>query len=82
MVIRLFFLLLLIFIAIMFISEFRNMKQLKIDYPDLPQEAYDLRKDNLIVWATALILQFLLPYLFLSTRLSQKISLWAGRGRV
>jgi len=81
LVIRLFFLLLLIFIAIMFISEFRNMKQLKIDYPDLPQEAYDLRKDNLIVWATALILQFLLPYLFLSTRLSQKISLWAGRGR-
>lgn len=77
--IKLFFIFLLVFIAIMLISEYRNILQLKIDYPDLSQEAYNLRKDSLIVWAIGLILKFLIPLLFLTSRLSQKISMWAGR---
>ncbi|MDR7869224.1 MAG: M48 family metallopeptidase [Tissierellaceae bacterium] len=77
--ILIFFTFLIIFIVIMFLSEYRNMEQLKIDYPNLPQDAYNLRKDNLVVWAIGLILQFLIPLLFLTSRLSQGISQWAGR---
>lgn len=79
--IKLFFVFLFIFIVIMFISEYRNIEQLKIDYPNLPQETYDLRKDSLIVWAIRLILQFLIPVFFLTSRLSQRISKWACRGK-
>ncbi len=77
--ILLFFVFLLIFIVIMLASEYRNIEQVKVDYPDLPLEAYNLRKDNLLVWAIGLILQFLIPLLFLTSRLSQRISTWAER---
>lgn len=77
-IIVIFFVFLFIFIALMFVSEYRNMDQLRIDYPDLPGEAFELRKDNLMVWAIRLILQFLLPILFLTSRLSQRISRWAS----
>ena len=80
-VIMIFFIFLFIFIAIMFISEYRNIQQLKIDYPNLPGESFDLRKDSLIAWAIRLVLQFLIPLLFLTSRLSQRISQWAGRRR-
>ena len=71
----LFFVFLFIFIAVMLISEYKNINKLIIDYPDLPQEAYDLRKDNLIVWSIGFILQFLIPILFLTSRLSQRIGI-------
>lgn len=77
--ILLFFVFLLIFIVIMLASEYRNIEQVKVDYPDLPLEAYNLRKDNLLVWAIGLLLQFLIPLLFLTSRLSQRISTWAER---
>lgn len=77
--ILLFFVFLLIFIVIMLAGEYRNIEQVKVDYPDLPLEAYNLRKDNLLVWAIGLILQFLIPLLFLTSRLSQRISTWAER---
>ncbi len=77
-----FFLLLVLFIFIMMISEYRNMDRLKIEYPNIPQEAYAYRKSNLNIWAINLILKFLVPLLFLSTGLSKRIALFAqGDGR-
>ena len=75
----LFFAFLLIFITIMFIGEHRNILQVKIDYPDLPKEVYELRMDSLISWAIGLILKFLIPLLFLTSKFSYRISIWAGR---
>lgn len=60
----LFFMFLLVFIAIVIYSEYKNMDRLKIEYPDLSNESYELRKDSLRVWAIKLILQFLIPFLF------------------
>lgn len=74
----LFFVLLFAFIVLMFISEYRNMEDLRAEYPDLPEEAFQLRKDSLVVWSIRLILQFLIPIFFLTSRLSQGISRWAG----
>ncbi len=34
----------------MMISEYRNMDRLKSEYPDLPEDTYAYRKDNLKVW--------------------------------
>lgn len=77
-----FFLLLVLFILLMMISEYRNMDRLKIEYPNIPQEAYAYRKSNLKIWAINLILKFLVPLLFLSTGLSKRIALFAqGDGR-
>lgn len=72
---------LVLFISIMIISENRNMEELKADYPDLPKESYEYRKDSLKVWGIGLMLQFIIPLLFLTTGLSQRISLWIGDKR-
>lgn len=77
----LFFMFLLLFIAIVIYSEYKNMDRLKIEYPDLSNESYELRKDSLRVWAIKLILQFLIPFLFLTSGLSQCISIRVGKGR-
>ena len=80
-VILIFFLFLLCFIVLMMVSEYRNMEVLKTEYPDLSDSAYAYRKDGLKVWSIRLILQFLIPVVFLTSKLSQRISLWASKGR-
>ncbi|MBU5256253.1 M48 family metallopeptidase [Tissierella praeacuta] len=69
----LFFLILLFFIGIVLASEYINMNKIKTEYPDLPEDTYNFRKDSLRVWAIRLILQFLIPLLFLTSRLSYRI---------
>lgn len=64
---------LLVFIGIILASEYINMRKLRAEYPNLPEDAYNLRKDNLRVWSIRLILQFLIPLLFLTSRLSYRI---------
>lgn len=82
MSILIFFVLLISFIAIMMISEYKNMDRLKSEYSDLPEATYAYRKDSLKVWSIRLILQFIIPFLFLITKLSQRLSIWAsGSGR-
>lgn len=75
------FLALFVFIGFMFLSEYKNMESLRVDYPELPEVSYEYRKDSLNIWAIRLILSFLVPLLFLTTGLSQRISLFASRGR-
>lgn len=77
----LFFAFLIGFISFVMVSENKNMVDLRKDYPDLPEEVYSFRKDNLIAWAIGLVLSFLIPFLFLTTNLSQKISIRTGDGR-
>ena len=82
LVIGIFFILLICFIILVLISEYRNMDNLKIEYPNISEKAYDYRKSNLNIWAINLILKFLIPLLFLTTGLSQKIERIAiGSGR-
>lgn len=76
-----FFLFLLGFIILMLVSEYKNMEVLKTQYPDLSSTSYEYRKDGLKLWAIRLILQFAIPLLFLTSKLSQRISLWASNGR-
>lgn len=73
LIIIVFFIFLLAFIGIVLVSEYINMSKIRIEYPNLPENAYNLRKDNLRVWAIRLILQFLIPLLFLTSRLSYRI---------
>lgn len=77
----LFFVFLIGFISIVFVSEHLNMEKLKLQYPDLPKEAYSLRKDRLKIWAIKLILEFLIPILFLVSRLSYRIRFFVERER-
>lgn len=80
--IGLFFVFLIFFIVFILVSEYKNMDRLKIEYPDIPKEAYDYRKSNLKVWAINLLLKFLVPLLFLMTGLSNKIGTFASsKGR-
>lgn len=72
-IIIIFFILLIGFIATIVISEYKNMDRLKVEYPDLSQEAYNYRKDGLRVWSVKLILQFLIPLLLLTSRISYRI---------
>lgn len=81
LVILVFFLFLLLFITFMLVSEYRNMESLKAEYPNLSDLSYSYRKDGLTVWAIGLILQFAIPLFFLTSKLSQKISLWASNNR-
>ncbi|MDR7856672.1 M48 family metallopeptidase [Tissierella sp.] len=69
----LFFVFLVAFIAIVVGSEYMNMKKLRVEYPNLSEEAYSYRKDSLNIWAIRLILQFLIPLLFLTSRISYRI---------
>lgn len=75
------FLFLLIFIGLILVGEYKNMEKLRTDYPELPEVSYEYRKDGLNIWAIRLVLSFLIPLLFLTTGLSQKISVFASRGR-
>jgi Zn-dependent protease with chaperone function len=77
-VLILFLVLLLGFIFFVYRSEIANMKQLRIDYPNLKEEVFSLRKDSLKVWGIKLMLSFIVPMLFLLTKLSYKISLFVG----
>lgn len=65
----------------MLVSEYKNMEVLKTQYPNLSESSYAYRKDGLKLWAIRLILQFAIPLLFLTSKLSQRISLWASNGR-
>ncbi len=73
----LFFVFLLLFITTILISEYRNMDRLKMEYSNISKAAYDYRKSNLNVWAINLILKFLVPILFLTTGLSNRIVIFA-----
>lgn len=76
-----FFIFLLIFILIVMASEYRNIKQLRIEYPELSEDVYSLRKDSLNLWAIRLILEFLIPILFLTSRLSYRIRFFVENQR-
>ena len=77
-----FFIFLLAFIILVLISEYKNMNNLKTEYPNISEEAYNYRKSNLNIWAINLILKFLIPLLFLTTGLSKRIGVFAeGSGR-
>lgn len=73
----LFFIFLLIFIAVIIISEYKNMDRIKVEYHHISEEAYDYRKSSFNVWAINLILKFLVPLLFLTTGLSKRIGIFA-----
>ncbi len=72
------FLLLIGFISFVFISENRNIEDLRKDYPNLKEEVYSYRIDGLKVWAVRLLLSFGLPLFFLTSSLSQNISIRSG----
>lgn len=76
-----FFAFLFIFILIVMASEYKNMRELRVEYPELSEEVYSLRKDSLNLWAIRLVLQFLIPILFLISRLSYRIRFFVGNGR-
>ncbi len=80
-IILIFFALLLGFIFIINFNEYRNMEDLRRDYPDLPERSYEYRKDLLKVWSIRLLLGFLLPLFFLTSGLSQRLGLSLGRDR-
>ncbi|NLJ77870.1 MAG: M48 family metallopeptidase [Tissierellia bacterium] len=78
----LFFICLSIFIGFVLVSEYRNMKSLKTEYPGIPEKAYNYRKASLNIWAVNLVLKFLFPLLLLITGLSNRIGIFArGSGR-
>lgn len=76
-----FFAFLFLFIAIIIISEYRNMEKLKNEYSQLSEDVFRYRRDSLNVWAIRLILQFLLPLLFLVSRISHRIRFFVENER-
>jgi len=77
-----FFVSLILFIGIIIISEYRNMDNLKAEYPTISEKVYDYRKSILRIWAINLMLKFSIPLLFLITGLSKRIEIFAGgKGR-
>ncbi|TJX15893.1 M48 family metallopeptidase [Tissierella creatinini] len=72
------FVFLIAFISFVLIAEKRNIDELRTDYPNLKEEVYSYRMDGLKVWAIRVILSFGLPLFFLTSGLSQAISLRAG----
>lgn len=81
LIIIVFFIFLLAFIGVVLASEYINMSKIRTEYPNLPENAYNLRKDNLRVWAIRLVLQFLIPLLFLTSRLSYRIRYFVENNR-
>lgn len=75
-----FFVLLLLFISLMIVSEYRNIEKLRAE-DGVNESALELRKESLKVWGVRLLLNFLIPLLFLTTKYSQKISSFASKGR-
>ncbi|MCK9443636.1 MAG: M48 family metallopeptidase [Tissierellaceae bacterium] len=80
-VIILFFIFLFGFISFVLVSEHLNMEKLKGDYPDLSEDVYRYRKDILRIWAIKLLLQFILPLFFLTSRLSYRIRYFVENDR-
>ena len=76
----LFFALLILFIIVVYFAEINNMNDLRLEYPELQDEAFSFRKDTLKVWGVRLLLTFIIPLLFLTSGLSQRISTLAGNG--
>ncbi len=76
-----FFIILLLFIFLMFKAELKNIESLKEDYPDLNDTVYNYRVDSLKVWAIRLVISFAVPFIFLISGLSQKISIFSQNGR-
>lgn len=79
--IGIFFIFLLTFIILILISEYKNMNNLKVEYPNISNRAYSYRKSGLNIWVINLILKFLVPLLFLTTGLSKKIGILAEGSR-
>lgn len=75
------FIFLLSFIFIMIRSEYKNMEELRVQYPDLNEDVYSLRKDSLNVWAVRLLISFIIPTWFLMSGLSQRLSYKLGDGK-
>ena len=75
-----FFVLLLLFISLMIFSEYRNIEELR-DEGGVNESALELRKESLKVWGVRLLLNFLIPLLFLTSKFSKKISSFASKGR-
>ena len=73
----LFFLFLMVFVFIVFISEYKNMEKLREEYPNISEEAFSYKKTNLKLWAINLILTFMVPFLILTTGLSNRIKMFA-----
>lgn len=81
LIIIVFFIFLLAFIGVVLVSEYINMSKIRTEYSNLSENAYNLRKDNLRVWAIRLVLQFLIPLLFLTSRLSYRIRYFVENNR-
>ena len=77
----LFFILLIVFITVIYTSEIKNMETLRTEYPELEMQVYTYREDNLKAWAINMFLKFLIPFLFLVTGFSQRISVLVGKDR-
>ena len=75
-----FFVLLLLFISLMIFSEYTNIEKLR-EEDGVNESALELRKESIKVWGVRLLLNFLIPLLFLTTKFSQKISSFASKGR-
>ena len=73
LIIIIFFILLIAFIGVTIFSEYKNIEKLRLEYPGLSEEAFNYRKDSLKVWGIRLILQFLIPLLLLTSRVSYRI---------
>ena len=52
----LFFALLILFIIVVYFAEINNMNDLRLEYPELQDEAFSFRKDTLKVWGVRLLL--------------------------
>ena len=57
------------------------MQELRIEYPELKEEVFSYRKDNLKVWIINMALSFAIPLIFLVSGLSQRISFLTGKDR-
>lgn len=80
-IIILFFIFLIVFISFVIISENKNMEKLRTEYPELKEKVYSFRMDGLKVWGLQLILSFVIPLFFLTSKLSQLISISSGSKR-
>ncbi|WP_422487085.1 M48 family metallopeptidase [Gudongella sp. DL1XJH-153] len=74
----LFLILLAVFVVLVIRAENRNMEQLRNEYPELSEDALNLRNDALRLWAIRLPFGFILPLLLLFTGFAQRISVFAG----
>ena len=67
----LFLALLIAFISTIYISELKNMDQLRVEYPGLKEVVYSYRKDSLKVWAINMVLSFIIPGVFLISEIGR-----------